>query len=955
MAAFQRHECEIGLRRLRLGCAIAMALTPAGIVIDIVLLRPDNEANSLWEMLFIRLLCTLSIVPILGLSRTPFGTKYFKQLGVLLSLAPALCMALVIDATKGHYSGVFSPYYSGMSLVLLGVAMVMSWTTAQSLAAVGLVMVLYLWSVVDFNSVRGIHLAGPETFQNGEAVSPKDLLSLLFNNLWFLSLTSIIVVIGSRISYQLRLSDYVSRCNLDRSRREVETTNQRLRELDEVKGRFFANISHELRTPLTLLLGPLEQVAHHPQVIADPKLRDYLETMHNNGLRLLKLINDLLDLVRLDSGRLKLNLVRVDVQSFGHGLMNAVQRFAEDRGLRVLCDIDPRLIQLRADPDKLEKVFLNLLFNSIKFTPAGGQVRLRGSRDGDFAVFEVTDTGVGIDAANLPNLFKRFWQADSSSHRKHQGAGIGLALVKELVEAHGGTVEARSRVGQGTTMTVRIPIGPDVPAGPSAKSGPHDIAPAVAGSEEAGAGTDRSGPEGPASSASAGGEPPNGDGSGGGQGGTSQGAWPRPGKEPEDMSALYRRAERFASITPLRESLRPWTSGRGGTKPVVLVVDDEPDMLRFLRTQVEDDYDVREAVDGNQATVLAAQYLPDAILCDMMLPEKDGMQVCREIRGNHSTRSLPFLMLTARADDDTKLAALAAGASDFLPKPFSSAELKLRLKNLVDAQRLQKELSRQNRQLEATLEELRETELQLVQSEKMASLGRLSAGIIHEINNPLNFARTGLHVLGRHGGKLPVELRDEYEEVLRDIGEGIARVSTIVGDLRRFSHPENDVLEEVDIEETVEAALRFLSAEWKDGRVEISKDIPDAFVVRANRNKLVQVVLNICQNAFDAMRSNPKPDEPARMHIRAWKEAGRRRVGLRDNGPGISAHHLARIFEPFYTTKEVGKGMGLGLSICYRIVEEAGGRITVNTEPGQFCEFVLDFPDRETDKTGQKN
>lgn len=322
--------------------------------------------------------------------------------------------------------GANSPYYAGLNLVLLGVAMVMQWTAAQSLAAVLLMFGLYLWAVLPLAAEAAI----------------------VTNNLWFLFLTSIIVVIGSRISHRLRLSDFRSRHDLDRSRRELETTNQRLRELDELKGRFFANISHELRTPLTLLLGPLEQISHHPQITADPRLRDYLETMHNNGLRLLKLINDLLDLVRLDAGRLKLRLSRVDVQTFSHGLMNAVRRFAEDRGLHVACDIDPRLVHVAADPDKLEKIFLNLLFNSIKFTPAG-EGPAAGLRDGDAAVFEVTDTGVGIDPANLPNLFQRFWQADTSSHRKHQGAGIGLALVKELIEAHGGTVEARSKLGRG--------------------------------------------------------------------------------------------------------------------------------------------------------------------------------------------------------------------------------------------------------------------------------------------------------------------------------------------------------------------------------------------------------------------------------------------------------------------------------------------------------------------------
>lgn len=150
--------------------------------------------------------------------------------------------------------------------------------------------------------------------------------------------------------------------------------------------------------------------------------------------------------------------------------------------------------------------------------------------------------------------------------------------------------------------------------------------------------------------------------------------------------------------------------------------------------------------------------------------------------------------------------------------------------------------SRQNRQLEATLEELRETELQLVQSEKMASLGRLSAGIIHEINNPLNFARTGLHALSRHGGRLPESLHEEFNEVLKDIGDGIARVAGIVGDLRRFSHPENDVLEDVDVEEqTARRRCGSCRRSGKDGRMDITREIPDGFSCVRTGNKLVQV------------------------------------------------------------------------------------------------------------------
>ncbi len=906
-AAYARHETDIGVQRLRLGCLIGMALTPPGFVIDLLYYAHTAYRSRVTEFIVARLLFSAAILPIFFLARRPFGARHFRKLGVLLALAPAGCMAYIIHRANGPES----PYYAGLNLVLLGIGMVMQWNVGQSLSAAVMVFGLYLAAVVgQLQGHWGIFL----------------------NNLWFLLLTTIIVVIGSHLGARLRFSDFVSRFNLDRSRGELEKSNERLgltnsqleesnkrlRELDELKGRFFANISHELRTPLTLLLGPIEHLLQHPAIVRDDRLREFVGTMQDNALRLLKLINDLLELVRLENG-IALHKARVDVPRFTAGLMNAVRRFAEDRGLRMFNQCAPELTHVYADPDKLEKVLLNLLFNSIKFTPAGGEIRLTGMVEGDEVVFEVKDTGMGISPENLSQLFQRFWQADSSAHRKFQGAGIGLALVKELVEAHGGRVFASSEVGRGTTMKVCLPLGSRADASGGASDG-------------AGEGTG----DGQDESLASGNEHTEVDGSGS----------PIAFETRRHLAALYKRAELHASITPLRSVLRPWDPGRGGNRPEVLIVDDEPDMLRFLMSQLEDDYQVREAVDGEQALAMAAQYLPDAVICDMMLPEKDGLEVCRELRANHTTRGLPFLMLTARADDETKLTALAAGASDFLPKPFSTAELKLRIKNLVDAHRLQKELARQNRKLESTLEELRETEMQLVQAEKMASLGRLSAGIIHEINNPLNFARTGLHVLRRHGQQLPLEIREEFDEVLRDINEGIVRVATIVGDLRQFSHPQGDAVAEVDVSAAIEAALRFLSADWKDGRVDVVNEIPAGFVVHANRNKLVQVLLNLCQNSLDAMRDNPRPDARPGILLRAWCADGRRFVSVRDNGPGIPKHHVEHIFEPFYTTKEVGKGMGLGLSICYRIIEEVGGRISVNTEVGQFCEFVLEFPDR---------
>src|SRR6185436_15851992 len=280
---------------------------------------------------------------------------------------------------------------------------------------------------------------------------------------------------------------------------------------------------------------------------------------------------------------------------------------------------------------------------------------------------------------------------------------------------------------------------------------------------------------------------------------------------------LYRRAELFPAMTPVQESVRQVeTSARQGGLPRALIADDEPDMLRFLKSQLIGRYQVLEAVDGQQAIEKAAQFLPDVILLDMMMPEKDGLQACKEIRERTTTQSIPVILLTARADEETKLRALSAGASDFLAKPFSTTELHVRIKNLVDSYNYQRNLAKQNTLLENTIEQLKETETQLVQTEKLASLGRMSAGIIHEINNPLNFATTGLYTLRNKAKFLAPAQQEEYQEILRDVEEGLGRVKTIVSDLRSFSHHENEQIEQIEVSDLVASSLRFFSHEIND-------------------------------------------------------------------------------------------------------------------------------------------
>lgn len=874
LKAFELYDQQERIHNTKVGCFLVVTLMPAGSSLD-YFVYPEH----FWSFLQLRLWCSVLAALIWGFLYTEHGKRHNSWLGVIVPLLPVIFIARMIAVTEGFAS----PYYAGLNLVLLAVGAVLRWTFLESLVAVVLVLLIYV-------------LAG---IWHGSTVAP----GTLFNNFYFLVLMDIIVVVGTYLQYQQRFREFVLRFELDQSKRMLEESNRKLVELDQVKSRFFANVSHELRTPLTLLLGPLETLLRHAGSTFDPDTRELLATMQANGMRLLKLINDLLDLVRMEYGQMKVKREPLAVENFIRGLVNAVRKTAEDRAIKIETAFDECVGSVLADSDKLEKTLLNLLFNALKFTPGGGRVHVKvGRQDGEL-VFQVKDTGVGISEQKLPFIFDRFWQADTSSQRNYQGVGIGLALVKELVEVQGGRVTVTSQVGQGTEFTVHLPYIQTESVPPSfgpAESAAQPLVPGVPAQEDDGSGEE----------------------------------W---------LKSLYRRAELFPSIPPLRGSLRPEETSFRDSRPRVLIADDEPDMLRFLRLQLGEEFQVLESLDGHQAIEKASQFLPDIILCDMMMPQKDGIEVCRELRKRTPTRSIPIILLTAWAEEEMKLQALSAGASDFLTKPFSTTELKVRLKNLIEAYRLQQKLARQNQILGATLEQLKETESQLVHSEKLASLGRMSAGIIHEINNPLNFAKTGLYTLKKLRSSLAETEREDFKEILQDVEDGLDRVQKIVSELHIFCQPNVEQFEAVTVLSLVRSALRLLSHEWKD-KVQIEQQIPEGQTIWANPNQVTQILVNLLQNAFHAIKNKAFPEGRPTVWIEGHCENGESRIVIRDNGEGIAAENLHRIFDPFFTTKDVGEGMGLGLSICYRIMEQHRGRIRVKSERGKYSEFALAFP-----------
>ena len=877
--AFLDNEREVRINTGKLACALVVVLMPFGVLLDYAV-YPDHVGY----FFRLRLLCSVLVGIIWLLHRTAWGRNHYEALGLPIVMLPAIFIAFMIFVTDGTSS----PYYAGLNLILLAVSAVGHWSFRDTMISVSSVILMYF----------GASYANATNFD----------FSDFFNNLYFLALTGIIVVTGNYLYNRLLFREFEVRFQLDKSRQMLEESNRKLLELDQVKSRFFANISHELRTPLTLLLAPLQTLIQERGSTLQSEMQKLLLIMQSNGMRLLKLINDLLDLVRLESGKMEVKREPVAMEPFLLGLANAVKKTAEDRGIRLEVTSDPAVGIVLTDSDKLERILLNLLFNALKFTPAGGNVEVKARVENGELVLEVSDTGPGISEEQLPFIFDRFWQADTSSQRKYRGVGIGLALVKELVEIQDGKVAVASTIGQGTAFTIRLPYQEwDRQASQileAVGSFAKTAAPLV---------------------------PPETNGSGD--------AW---------LRNLDRQAEFYPSMTSLRETIRPVETSVHRGQPRVLIADDEPDMLKYLKSQLSVNFQVIEAVDGQQAVEKANQFLPDVIVCDMMMPEKNGLEVCRELRERISTRSIPILLLTARADEETKLTALSAGANDFITKPFSMTELSVRLKNLFDTHTLQQELARQNQVLEATIEQLKETEVQLVHSEKLASLGRMSAGIIHEINNPLNFAKTALYVLRIMTESLSQNEKTEFREVLQDMAEGINRISSIVSDLRTFTQPHLTQLERVSVVEVVNSALRLLSNEWEN-KVKIEKEIPEAQTIWANRNQIIQVLVNLLQNALQTLEKKHCSETGATIWLRGIEENGESLVIVRDNGEGIAAENLQKIFDPFFTTKDVGEGMGLGLSICYRIINQHRGRIQVQSERGAYSEFTLHFPQQPTD------
>jgi signal transduction histidine kinase len=418
----------------------------------------------------------------------------------------------------------------------------------------------------------------------------------------------------------------------------------------------------------------------------------------------------------------------------------------------------------------------------------------------------------------------------------------------------------------------------------------------------------------------------------------------------EWLTSLYRRADLFIETVAPNPAIDQVSLVKR-QRPLILIGEDQADMATFIAAQLKEQFDVLIASDGQYAIDMTRQYQPDLLVLDMMMPEKDGLQVCQELCDQIQARGLPILILTARADEETKLTVLRKGATDFLTKPFSTTELQVRCKNLLALTFLNKQLANRNRELSHSIEQLKESEVRMVQHAKMISLGRMSAGIIHEINNPLNYVNGAVQIL-RKRLESSSSARS-CSDIFDDVQHGLKRVSDLVSKLRAFAHPNPTHFGSINLLECVQQACRLTAGTYEPGARPMIH-IDGRIAINGNPTQITQLFINLIQNAHDACSNGESSDYLPAITITAAVQDEQVSVTIEDNGMGIPNQNIDKIFDPFFTTKDVGKGMGLGLSICAAITESHGGRLHVRSVAGEGTEVIVTLPFAEEPRNEKK-
>lgn len=747
-----------------------------------------------------------------------------------------------------------------------------------------------------------------------------------------------------------------------RSLSEMNAQNSKLTELDKLKSDFMANVSHELRTPLTLILGPLEGLLSDINSIPS-KHKDNLFRIHRNAYRLYGLVNDLLDFTKLEAGKYILAEEVIDLNRHIKDIVDDAQGLAKERKINLTFTPFPHLPLMMLDRKMIDKISLNLMSNALKFTPEGGQINAQILKDGDNVSIIVTDNGVGISPEQIPKLFERFYQVDSSSTRAHEGTGIGLSMIHQFTKLMNGAITVESEEGKGSKFKVRIPF----------KAVPEN----------------------------------------------------KKYIEPEEYKEKTSNFKVSFSKMEMKKEIKKANIENlniKGDLPLILLADDNPDVRSYIISLIQDSYEIIEVENGKRALEAIYKYNPQVILSDVMMPEINGFQLTKKLKADPKVKNIPIILITAKAGKEAVVDSFEVGADDYLSKPFSAEELKARIgaalrtrKDYLKIEELNAELSKivfeltqskerleaSNNELQEEIEERKKLEEknsklnnELVIAARHAGMADIAASVLHNIGNALNSVSTSTTLVSQkiaaskvsnlmeisklleqhesdmnafitndpQGQRIPSYLlklseiwrndKEYLSEEINTIQKGIIHIKEIINKQNSLSKVlgAND---SIIITNLIEDALTLNKTIYSNIDINIKRDFKPIKEVVTDRVKLLQIFVNLIKNSIESIIEQDPEHKEIILSVQQQDDTYFS-IQLGDNGVGIKEEHLEKIFSFGFTTKKEGHGFGLHSSAIS--IQDMGGKLSVASDGiGKGATFSIALPYQPLKKEDHKN
>jgi signal transduction histidine kinase len=863
---FENEILENNIQNLIVTSIITMVAIPFFTILDYFM-----YPRYLSVLFLLRLIMTIPFVIIFfTIRRFKFLQKHIIKISALLVLEAGIGIAIMIHLTEGY----LSPYYAGLVVVILVLCVTISLPLKKTILISSLIYSSYIIPIFIRGDINNV--------------------PIFVNNNFFIIAMVVFSIFGAYIKEINQFNEFKARYEIQKSNeelnkvtQELEGTNKKLRKLDEMKMRFFSNVSHELRTPLTLILGPLEQLLQRGDNI-DPA--PMLRAMEANAHRLLRQVNTILDFTKADAGKLICHYKNGNMGKILSELVQASLPYSRQKNIEITISGTDQIPDSSMDTEKVETIAANLISNALKFTSEKGKISISAGRDQDSIWFEVQDTGMGIPEEKIEQIFERFLQVEDKHSRNNEGTGLGLAMVRELALLHGGKIDVQSKIGEGSTFRVELPMKPVV----------HK----VDRREKAG-----------------------------------RRKFDRIAKERLDAIIDKEYQERsktnkktlFADVD--RGTLGDGIAGEYAIKKQsaspdaqkILVVEDNPDLRAFIVSNLFETYQVEQAENGRKGLDLARRMNPDLIISDVMMPEMDGYELCQEIRKDPFLSKVPIILVTAKSGGEAVEAGLEIGATDYVPKPFEMRELKARIATHL-----------KNRLLEKNINE-RET--------RLTAIGQMTSEVVHDLKNPLN-SIMGFTQIAQQDSEALEEKR--ISKSLSLVMESSTRLHRMISEILDFAR---GYAPRLNTDSTV--LVPFLETTLSNHRIKLETmgislmsryEECNNIQVEFDCDQIHRVIDNLVMNAKEGFFTGNHEVKEKTIWVTTTYKDNHAVIRFADNGPGIPEEIKNSLFDPFTT---IGKksGTGLGLATVRNIVTAHSGKITVESKGKEGgAVFELKFP-----------